>query len=418
MPLTNIVLLMKLLCVGCGACIAVCPASAILPTVDTGYFSIAIDGGKCVSCRLCLKVCPVINYLMGNTPSRLFSPYILKTYLAWALDERIRYRGASGGVVTALLKYLLEKKIVEGALVVRMRGVDPEAYIARSVDEILRAQGSIYFPTYSIKSIRQIMNAHGRYVIVGLPCQIDSINIMIKKNILKEDKIAFLFALRCHSVFARWYLDYMLHLLGLEKEEIIAISSRGFGWPGRIFILSKRGTFELPLIGGNLSVWNPLASTNLAAQLGCTICASHDGFGADIVFGDAWLPHIVKTDNKGTSLISILTEKGLNLVKEAARDGYIGIQEIPTEASQRPIPNRNVTEECLKTYIRQGIVGVLARHGIRGAALLSIYLLFYDQRTRNLILKLPFKTIAKIISWRRYFLSGIELGRAFTKQKV
>ncbi|MEM1832508.1 MAG: coenzyme F420 hydrogenase/dehydrogenase beta subunit N-terminal domain-containing protein [Desulfurococcaceae archaeon] len=211
---------MRLLCVGCGACITVCPVSAILSAVDKGYFSIAVDRSKCVSCRLCLKVCPTINYLAGNTPSRLFSLYILKTYLAWALDERIRYRGASGGVVTALLKYLLEKKIVEGALVVRMKGVNPEAYVARSVDEVLRAQGSIYFPTYSLKSVRQIMNARGRYVIVGLPCQINSINIMIKKNLLKENKIAFLFALRCHSVFARWYLDYMLHLIGLKKKRL------------------------------------------------------------------------------------------------------------------------------------------------------------------------------------------------------
>ncbi|MEM3980955.1 MAG: Coenzyme F420 hydrogenase/dehydrogenase, beta subunit C-terminal domain [Ignisphaera sp.] len=68
----------------------------------------------------------------------------------------------------------------------------------------------------------------------------------------------------------------------------------------------------------------------LTAQFGCTICANHDGFGADIVFEDTWSPHMVKTNNKGISLISVLTEKGLNLIKEVARDGYIGIQKIPT----------------------------------------------------------------------------------------
>jgi len=42
-------------CVGCGACVGVCPVAAILP--KDGKF--AIDPTKCVGCGTCVGMCPM-----------------------------------------------------------------------------------------------------------------------------------------------------------------------------------------------------------------------------------------------------------------------------------------------------------------------------------------------------------------------
>ena len=43
-------------CVDCGACIALCPTSAISFNKD---WSINVDGEKCIRCRVCVEACPL-----------------------------------------------------------------------------------------------------------------------------------------------------------------------------------------------------------------------------------------------------------------------------------------------------------------------------------------------------------------------
>jgi len=42
-------------CDQCGACIAVCPANALM----LGEFKVEVDHNKCTQCALCVKICPV-----------------------------------------------------------------------------------------------------------------------------------------------------------------------------------------------------------------------------------------------------------------------------------------------------------------------------------------------------------------------
>lgn len=43
-------------CTHCGACIAVCPTTALF--VDRQSMEVGFDGGECVACELCIKACP------------------------------------------------------------------------------------------------------------------------------------------------------------------------------------------------------------------------------------------------------------------------------------------------------------------------------------------------------------------------
>ncbi|MDP8218611.1 MAG: 4Fe-4S binding protein [Candidatus Theseobacter exili] len=45
----------KEMCIGCGACIANCPAEAITWDGDVAF----IDNNKCEKCGTCRQICPV-----------------------------------------------------------------------------------------------------------------------------------------------------------------------------------------------------------------------------------------------------------------------------------------------------------------------------------------------------------------------
>ena len=71
--------------------------------------------------------------------SDIFHGKCLEGYMGYAADENIRQESQSGGVVTALLCYLLEKNIIGGAVVNQFDGETrrPKAVFATSGEEII-----------------------------------------------------------------------------------------------------------------------------------------------------------------------------------------------------------------------------------------------------------------------------------------
>ncbi|MFH1751705.1 MAG: 4Fe-4S binding protein [archaeon] len=50
-------------CLYCGACVAVCPASAL----KLNEILIMLDKNKCTNCLSCVKICPVGAMIEGKT---------------------------------------------------------------------------------------------------------------------------------------------------------------------------------------------------------------------------------------------------------------------------------------------------------------------------------------------------------------
>ncbi len=44
-------------CIGCGACISICPNQAI--SIDSNDGKAIIDETKCINCGACASICPV-----------------------------------------------------------------------------------------------------------------------------------------------------------------------------------------------------------------------------------------------------------------------------------------------------------------------------------------------------------------------
>lgn len=329
------------LCVGCGACQAVCPRNAINLSNKNGFVSLKINRESCSGCGLCLRICPIVHAAFDEPvvfSEKEIVGHYHKIYIAHASDDKIRWRGASGGVITALILNMLRAGLIDGALVSRMRGPSVvDTYIARNVKEILEAQGSIYFPTFAARQMKNIRANDGSYAIIGLPCHIAAFKRGEKFFPSLAEKIFIYLGLFCYHVNEFWYLDYFIEKTAkMEPEEVLEVSPRRNGWPGSIQIRSAREEKKIPFF----SFWSSLQLSYLTSPIGCLFCSDHTNLMSDLSFGDAWIPSIMKTDTVGSSLVIARTKKGSSLLRDAEDDGSIILREITIKnllESQRSI---------------------------------------------------------------------------------
>ena len=128
-------------CTGCFACFNCCNFGAIeMELNEEGFFTPNINTSKCNNCGGCSKKCPVIEG--SNIENQLLS-----AYAAWNTDDNIRLNSSSGGIFSAIAKYVLEELdgVVYGAtydngIVKHIRVEDIEKL------ELLRK--SKYLPSY------------------------------------------------------------------------------------------------------------------------------------------------------------------------------------------------------------------------------------------------------------------------------
>src|SRR5690606_36009483 len=108
-------------------------------------------------------------------------------------DDNIRYNSSSGGLVTQILCFALEKGIINGALVTKMNKespLQPQPFIARTKEEIIEASTSKYCPVPANMALKEILSSDVEKVaVVGLPCHIMGIRKAEMKNNLLKNKI-------------------------------------------------------------------------------------------------------------------------------------------------------------------------------------------------------------------------------------
>ena len=320
---------MTSLCVGCGACLGVCPKNAIHIENKKGLLTVSFNPEKCVNCFKCVKICPVLSNLQTVKPNFHDAlGKIKKVFFGYSTNNNLRYNGASGGIVTSLLLYMLQHKLVDKVLVVRMEGFTVKPLLTGNEDEVISAQGSIYFKTFSLRILQDIIHnikKGKRLGIVGLPCQIST----LKKRLKNYENKTFFIGLICNHTNEYWYMHHIIERYLPKNTKPLGISARKDGWPGTIKILfkSKNQNPKETRIDYNTQFWGLLPSLGISAPSGCLICTDHLASKADIVAADAWHPKYVGNDVLGVSIILVRTEKGLKLIKSALKNKWLNVEE-------------------------------------------------------------------------------------------
>ena len=109
---------------------SICPNEALDIIIDKnkGIYIPKFNEKICNNCKTCLKVCPMYRFNLDsrNIPKdKKAENYLLghffNCYIGYATDVDIRYNSSSGGLITQLLIFALENKIIDGAIVTKMK---------------------------------------------------------------------------------------------------------------------------------------------------------------------------------------------------------------------------------------------------------------------------------------------------------
>lgn len=340
------------LCTGCGVCKSICPAKAIKIILDHGENRPQIDKAKCLGskCGRCLKVCPGVGISFSSyVEQRIgegfkrdkFIGMYYQLYVGYSCDNNIRYHSASGGMVTTFLIYLLEKQIIDGAVVTRYLEKDhvtPEPFIARTREEVISARSSKYCPV-SMEEVRDLLSdKDGKYVIVGLPCHIQAFKKLSRVDKKFREKVFGLFSIYCSSNRSFGARDFLLNNYQINRNEISYFAFRDNGCLGNLTIFTEK---KIPIESHSVNTWyNDCREVQIpfSQYYGkmlksffkphrCLSCVDHYGELADVCFGDIHIKPY-SDDHIGISSWIVRNKFWNDLFVKAMDDGYIKMDQI------------------------------------------------------------------------------------------
>lgn len=332
------------LCTGCGVCEDVCPKHCITITKQQGELRPIVDKPSCLGekCGKCLKVCPGVGVNLTAMAQERFqdngtkaNPFIgryIAIHTGYSLDNDIRYHSASGGIVSQFLIFLLEKKIIDGAVVTGF-GKDhltPLSYIARTKEDVFKARSSKYCPVALNIVGNEMAASEGRYVVVGLPCHIQGFRKRMAVDKRLRERVLGLFSIYCSSERTYNAQDYLLQHYSVNKKDIAYFSFRDNGCLGNLTIETTNGNnVSVPYS----SFYGPILRSFFKPHR-CLTCIDHYGELADVCFGDIHIPPY-SDDHIGISSWITRTSYWESLFKQAADEGYIKMEYVDEDTLNR-----------------------------------------------------------------------------------
>lgn len=308
-------------CVGCNACMQICPKSCIQMQEDLeGFLYPEVNKELCIDCGLCQKVCPVIHQSLAPEEKPL-------CYAAKNKNEEVREQSSSGGVFTLLAESIIEK----GGVVFGAR-FDESWDVVHDYTEtkagLAAFRGSKYVQSRIDDNFLKVRNflKTGRAVLFsGTPCQVAGLKRFLRKgyeNLLCVDFV-------CHGVPSpkvwRLYKDEILDKV--EKNSVLATPKPIFediqfrnkteGWKKFSFEATiRKADQNTVLIRESLSenIYMRGFLRDLYLRPSCYKCpAKNHKSIADLTIADFWgiqnyYPDF--DDDKGVSLVMTLTDKG------------------------------------------------------------------------------------------------------------
>lgn len=310
------------ICCGCSACVVACPFDVIeMQNFDPLMLDPELGLDNCVhgekSCSLCAMACLRLDpdyeametMLFGRRRKHPSEPWGIYSdmVLARAADSEVLPKGQDGGVVTALLAWMLDIGEVGAAAVAKPSQEKPwfdEPFLATTKEQLIEAAGSRYTYCSTPLALKTAAEQKIKSVaLVGVSCEATAIREMAEQGIKRWSRmVKFVAGLMCNETFA--YEPFINEIVqgryGIDIDRIAKINVKG-----EVHVTLDDGT----------DVVIPLDECKPYANAWCHHCPDFAAEHADISFGGLGMT--------GWTMCVIRTEYGADLWNRAVAAGVV-----------------------------------------------------------------------------------------------
>ncbi len=324
------------LCTHCGTCAGLSGGQLEMKLTRQGPLPVPVGPGAVSLPELAYEACPGrgLNYpdlnraVFGKLPENWLIGNLRGVYTGYSAVPEVRRRGASGGVITQTLLYLLERGLIDGAVVVQQGRPQPwlaEAVIVRTADDICAASQSVYVPVPVNAILPQMETFEGRLAYVGLPDQVASLRRLQQAGHPGALKVDYALGPYVGTIMYFAAIESYLRSNGvLRVDEVTELRYREGEWPGYLHIKTQSGQ----VLRAEKFYYNYLIPFYITHSALLSVDFTNEL--TDISVGDAWHPDYEKL-GQGFSVVVARTEKGESLLREMQAVGVIALEETPLE---------------------------------------------------------------------------------------
>lgn len=322
------------MCIGCGLCESVAgndhvqmrmtPAGRLRPRTLKPLPDAALDA--------IARTCPgsVASGLPDSlrTPNTrmddVWGPY-QSVVRAYASDPDVRFRGSTGGVLTALALHLLDSGSVEFIAHVSAdprRPMRSVAHVSATRADVLAAAGSRYGPAAPLTHISSLLDREEPFAFIGKPCDVTALRNLAAVDDRVDRFCRVMLTLVCGGASELSKSADVLEGLGIEEDELSLFRYRGYGNPGRTRIETNNGRAE------ELSyndMWEDESTWRI--QYRCKVCPDAIGEASDLAASDLWPGGGPTGEDAGFNGVITRTDAGAGLLADAVSANALTIDQ-------------------------------------------------------------------------------------------
>jgi len=307
----------KDLCIGCGACVELCPYFKNYKGKTAILFPCTLTRGRCFA------FCPKAEVDLDVLANRFWdAPYegtplgkYRQVLTARAGEKMEKSAFQAGGTVSALMTAALNSSLIDAAALTDQEDMIAVPRLITRAEDVSECAGSKFMaaPTLSVVN-RGAIQGYERMGVVGTPCQLTAVAQM-KSNPLNRENFKDPVALTV-GLFCTWAIDTR-QLMPLLAECIGDACIQGMDMPPPPSEIMVVDTGE-----GKVEI--PLERIRTLVPKGCHVCPDMTSEWADVSVG-------VLEGKPDWNTLIIRTQTGDQLVKDACSAGYLKTKPLPAE---------------------------------------------------------------------------------------
>ena len=328
----------KGICQQCGGCVSFCNSMEydVIGYKEPNSPPEFINKENCLKCGICYHICPQ-THVLDDDLNRTFNLLdfssmplgnICDLYSCQSIDSDFLRHGTDGGVVNALLNFMFEEKLIDGAIVAKTKApFSREPFLAKNKEDLLSTSGLKLGISHQLEEVQRYHSYSSslpkisstkfkKLAVVGTPCQIYTIRCMQNLGIIPSHNIEFCLGLFCYENFEfdQQKVKQFKREFSIKFEDIEKIKIK------EDLILHLKGRKALLHI--------PFEDLKDYVRPACNACSDFTNVYADVSFGGLGSPENFTT-------ITTRTKKGRKLLAEALKRKIFINLELDTSKEKR-----------------------------------------------------------------------------------